>query len=342
EYGYALLDAGRYPEALRQIERYAQLNPDEPNPYDSLAEIYLVMGQPEEAFEKYSKILEIDPQWPGIHYGRAIAAAMLGRFDEAFTELEAFRRTAAPPLAPSAYRFVTAGLLAKLGRYEEAGQLLAHDLDNLGGTAAAITETSDRLLQIEFALEEGRLDEAAKVAAAAVRSAESISDGFIRSHAKVAALSWAGIARARAGDRSAAGDFLARATAVSEAPGEVEGWCLGLLRGEIALTEGRLDEAGAVFQAAEPELKMPFSMTRYQPALLFNSCWLRDGRARVMIEQGDIKGAIAVYKRLLTPGVASKYTSVLEPRYILELARLLDRAGQSGEARTQYLRFVEL
>ncbi|HEY2942946.1 MAG TPA: protein kinase, partial [Vicinamibacteria bacterium] len=47
EYGYRLLNRGRYPEALREFETYARLRPKEPNPYDSQAEAYLYIGQPE-------------------------------------------------------------------------------------------------------------------------------------------------------------------------------------------------------------------------------------------------------------------------------------------------------
>ena len=41
-YGYGLLEAGRYPEAIREFETFVELAPREPNPYDSLAEGYLL------------------------------------------------------------------------------------------------------------------------------------------------------------------------------------------------------------------------------------------------------------------------------------------------------------
>ncbi len=37
-YGYALLEAGRYPEAIREFETFVALAPREPNPYDSLGD----------------------------------------------------------------------------------------------------------------------------------------------------------------------------------------------------------------------------------------------------------------------------------------------------------------
>jgi hypothetical protein len=55
-----------------------------------------------------------------------------------------------------------------------------------------------------------------------------------------------------------------------------------------------------------------------------------------------VAGAIAIYRQLLTPDISSKWTSVLEPRYVLALARLLDRAGDRAAARTAYQRFLDL
>ena len=58
--------------------------------------------------------------------------------------------------------------------------------------------------------------------------------------------------------------------------------------------------------------------------------------------RGDLAGAIAEYRNLLTPSVESKWVSVLEPRYILELARLLEKTGDKRSALTEYQRFLEL
>ena len=58
--------------------------------------------------------------------------------------------------------------------------------------------------------------------------------------------------------------------------------------------------------------------------------------------RGDATGAIAEYRRLLTPSVEQKFVGVLEPRYVLELARLLDQEGEQEAARQEYQRFLEL
>jgi hypothetical protein len=40
--------------------------------------------------------------------------------------------------------------------------------------------------------------------------------------------------------------------------------------------------------------------------------------------------------------MGSKWTAMLEPRYVLELARLLDETGDKEGARKEYERFAEL
>ena len=48
-YGYTLIDHGLYTEAEREFRAYIRVSPNEANPYDSLAELFLLTGRPEEA-----------------------------------------------------------------------------------------------------------------------------------------------------------------------------------------------------------------------------------------------------------------------------------------------------
>ncbi|MCH7826097.1 MAG: protein kinase, partial [Acidobacteria bacterium] len=113
--GYAYLDHGRYTEAVRAIERYLELNPEQVNPYDSLAEMYTVSGQPQLGFEKYTAALDVDPTWVVAYKGRAMTLGMMGRYAEAFDELEKYQEAmiAARPNQISDYPFLRGMMLAK-------------------------------------------------------------------------------------------------------------------------------------------------------------------------------------------------------------------------------------
>jgi len=78
------------------------------------------------------------------------------------------------------------------------------------------------------------------------------------------------------------------------------------------------------------------------PTLILNNHLFRDGVARVKVAQGDLAAAIRIYRELITVNLGSKYTSFVDPRYVLRLAELLDEAGQTEEAGEQYLRFAAL
>jgi hypothetical protein len=87
---------------------------------------------------------------------------------------------------------------------------------------------------------------------------------------------------------------------------------------------------------------MFFSMGGPATTLTRNNFPFRDGTARLLAARGDLPGAIAAYRRLLALDISQKWTIVVEPRLVLELARLLERSGDRTAARTEYQRFLDL
>ncbi len=101
--------------------------------------------------------------------------------------------------------------------------------------------------------------------------------------------------------------------------------------------------AEATFSAGEPELKMLFSLAGPFARTLFdNNLPFRDGQARVKKARGDLAGAIEIYRNLLAPDISQKWTAVLEPGHVLELARLLAETGDTEAAKKEYQRFLAL
>src|SRR5207244_2771902 len=99
-------------------------------------------------------------------------------------------------------------------------------------------------------------------------------------------------------------------------------WQSPTLLGEVALAAGDLVEADAAFARAEPERKAWLGLAAIHVSLFHNQPF-RDGRARVRAARGDRAGSIEIYRQLLTPGPDRKWTAVLEPRFVLEVARQL-------------------
>jgi tetratricopeptide (TPR) repeat protein len=85
ELAYAYAFSGNFEKAYGLMDRYVQLQPDQPNPYDSYAEILRAAGQYDAALEKYRQSIHVDPNF-GSELGVADTLAVMGKEAEAREE----------------------------------------------------------------------------------------------------------------------------------------------------------------------------------------------------------------------------------------------------------------
>ncbi|HEV8210348.1 MAG TPA: protein kinase [Vicinamibacterales bacterium] len=341
EYGYELLQAGRYDEALGQFEDYQRMNPREPNPYDSLGEARLMLGEPERALEAFDTALTIDPQFFQSYAGRAWAFSIQGRYDDALSQSAQFASSLAKRNAPGTTgMLLRAWLLSRVGRYREA----AAAAERGRAEAVRFSDTEGQidadLLTAVVALERGQLEMARAAAARGLTLAPALRDR-VGGPARAALRFVAGVAEARAGAVDKARTRAGAARATLAHAGRAERWWQHALEAEIALAGGSAVDAEAALAAA-PRQKMWFSLGYGSLTALVNTLPVRDTVARVRLARGDPPGAIAAYRELLTPSRDQQWIGPLEPRFVLGLARLLDQAGDAAGARAQYQRFAAL
>ncbi|MCK9209949.1 MAG: tetratricopeptide repeat protein [Ignavibacteriaceae bacterium] len=62
-YGYFLLSISRNDEAILKFKKQVELDPNNPNSYDSLGDGYLAAGNKTEAIAQFKKALEVDPNF---------------------------------------------------------------------------------------------------------------------------------------------------------------------------------------------------------------------------------------------------------------------------------------
>src|SRR5262249_50769133 len=86
--GYAYRQNGAYGDAENAFRKYIELIPNDPNPYDSYAELLLKEGKFDEAITQYNKALSIEPTFLNSHFGIAAALAYEGKPADAQAELE--------------------------------------------------------------------------------------------------------------------------------------------------------------------------------------------------------------------------------------------------------------
>ena len=339
-HGYALLGLHRYPEAIRAFEAYARIEPEEPNARDSLAETFLITGQPEKALENYARAMEVDPSFEFSRSGRAYAYAMMGRYDDAAVEgekLAEFMRRIGFPLA--VHHFMGAFAGSRVGRIQEAHEHIEKGVAVTEGTGSLLVAGALELLHALIAVERGNYPAVYEAVSRAETILPQIDDSRWRVGMTVNAALLRGVALVRSGDLDAARSQLEISR---KAHDEDDTWLYRALEGEIELAEGDLDAAEKAFMAGEPDIKMWFSLGNPIATAYANNWPFHDGVARAKKAQGKTAEAIAIYRDLLEPDMGSKWTMWLQPRYVLELARLLDEAGDKKGARAEYERFLEL
>lgn len=326
-HGYALLSVGRFADAVREFETYARIAPREPNPYDSLGEVHLVMGFPDKASEYYSRALTIDPTFASGN-GRAWAYAMLGRYDEALAQ-------------DISLQWVGALLLSRVGRYREADQLIAESRREAEEHENFAKQGALHIQAGFVAVERRDYRRALQEARAAVRLFQRLPSEQRRVYLVVADL-LAGLAELGNRNIDSARAHAASLKRSYDASVVAQKWWRAVLEGEIDLALSDHQNAATTFAAGEPPQKMWFLFHAVPFNVFANSLLSRDWAARVQKARGDLDGATQTYRHLLTVGPDQKWTTPLEPRYVLELARLLEQKGDRKAALAEYQRFLEL
>ena len=327
-YGYGLLEAGRYPEAIREFETYVALAPREPNPYDSLADGYLLAGDAARAVESYSRALTIDPTFHASRNGRAWSLAALGRYDEAIAEK--------PPI-PSVRAFI----LARAGRYNDAAKTIAAGIQESVRNEDVPEQVWMLFASSTLAIELKDYQRALRD----IQSAHGMLAGMPEEPRRAAVRLenlLSGVAQLGAGRADIARTYLDAERRLGEPAGEIDRWWSKALEGEIALADGDFQKASSAFAAGEPTGRMWFALQQRTVTLLANDLMLRDGPARVAQARGDLAGAIQIYRRLLVYDRDQKWVATFQPRYVFEIARLLEQRGEIQQARVEYERFLGL
>ncbi|MCA9753009.1 MAG: tetratricopeptide repeat protein, partial [Gemmatimonadetes bacterium] len=343
-YAYRLRDLGRYADAIREFEAYRRLEPAEPNPWDSLGELYLTVGQPERALESYAHALEIDPTFFTAYSGRTIALASLGRFDEAMAELARWEETTperdATILGLDEMRgrvFLAVGRHDEARRAMEEGWATSRRFRNSMGFGAE--PAIGTMFEAEIAFRDRDWEGTVRLAQQSWESFRGDSRLAPALRSIFGEFECAALARLGRSDEALALasdlDSVASHPAVAGVPDR--------LRGEVALARGELASAEEFFRRGTGTPKRFFLN---QPALIdlmlrVENPPLRDWEARLAAARGDLPTAIAKYEALNTPGLDNQYVAFFEPLYVLERARLLARIGDSAAAKREYARFLE-
>jgi tetratricopeptide (TPR) repeat protein len=226
----------------------------------------------------------------------------------------------------------------RVGRYQEASRLVdrarrvAQDLADPGAFADA------ELLDAVLSLDRGEHQRALEYTTRAVDAARHAGLDIMRVRRTALAHLIGGIAETRMGAADAARRRAGVLRALNDSGDPIQLSFQRALAGELALAEGRLDEAESGFRDAEYQVASSFAI---YPALvtLVNNLPVRDGLARTAAARGDLAQALDLYRRLNSPDVTSKANAVFDPRFASNAADIADRLGDPAVARAERARF---
>ncbi|MCF7823214.1 MAG: tetratricopeptide repeat protein [Candidatus Marinimicrobia bacterium] len=158
--GYSQRALGNYGEAEKAFKRYIKLNSNNPNAYDSYAELLLEMGRYRESIEYYRQALALDSTFVASYLGIASNYNFLGESENARLELEKGRLVAPNYIVLRQTIFAEAVSYVCEGKFDQA--LLMFDLSRKiaeeNGDFANIA--NDYVTMANIYLELGKVDTA--------------------------------------------------------------------------------------------------------------------------------------------------------------------------------------
>jgi tetratricopeptide (TPR) repeat protein len=158
--GYAYRPLGRYEQAERAFKRYIALIPNEPNPYDSYAELLLKVGRHDESIAMYRKALEADSHFVPSFVGIAANLMYSGKPGAARQEAERLLAAARDDRERRTALLTSAIAWADEGKTSGAIEALSarHQVARRTGDTLAMAEDLD--LMGTLLVEAGRPDQA--------------------------------------------------------------------------------------------------------------------------------------------------------------------------------------
>lgn len=244
--GYSYRFSDRYDQAETSFKKYIQLIPDDPNPYDSYAELLMKLGRYEESIAQYEQALKVKSSFPPSYFGIASNLNFLGRYDDARSKMQQFLDIASNDgQRRAAYNGMAVSYVDE-GKYDLGMEMLKKQFEIAAATNDFAAMSGDVNLMGNLLIEMGRYDDALQkfketvdLQAKAANNLEQLSDQARLNHQYDA-----GRVAAWSGDFEQAKKLLAEYQSRAESgqnPFQI--WQAHQLAGIIALQEKDWDEA---------------------------------------------------------------------------------------------------
>ncbi len=338
---YSQAAMGNFAKAVTYMERYAAVNPGDPNPLDSIAEIYMRMGRLDDATAKYREVLAAKPDFYLSCAGLAYVYGLQENYTEADHWLAEFMSRAPSPSAKIEARWLMAFLDYLRGRWVQSiADFLEIRQQSERAGVPYVVATTDWIMAFIYA-DQNEFDLASKAFGAfcawgternfAGRSFIEASRAFFDG--------WLEIKQGRAATaRSRLGEMRALLGSVDSTNRHQVTLLCQLLDAEVALAAGSIDEAIVLGQNIAP---LNFTLLRTADVGAYNIPFLKDVLARAYWKKGELDSAAAEYKKLMTINPGNQVRYLIHPLYHYRLGRVLEEKGDKTGAAAEYRKFLE-
>ena len=339
--GYSHARNGDFMKAEAAFQRYIEANPGDPNPLDSLAELYLRFGQLDKAEAKYKEVLEIKPDFTSSCKALAYLRALKEDYPGIFHWLDEFMARAMPTQKMEGLALICFYDFFS-GRLERA-LAEALNLRKIGESYGQefVMASADRIAAILYA-EMGRFDEARNGFASYEKYIERTTPGRQALHALVKAydLAWLAFKQGQGKDARAQVENMKERLPALRKDEDAKYYPLRcrLLDAEISLAES---SAEAALAATEKMDWMDFPGVNTPELFEYNTPWEKDVIARALWKKGDLSAAAAEYRRLMTIDPHNQIRYLVHPLYHYRLGRVLEEKGDKTGAAGEYRKFLE-
>jgi len=340
---YALI--GDFEKAIEYITKYASVFPEDADPCDTMAWIYVQMGEIDKAFVKYKQAVKIQPNFSFSYAGIAYCHALrenynetiqwierlidnapstgkkaegnwwlgfyfycIGQFNEALTELQ----KAAGIMKQEGCQHHEARIYNIIGRihYEKEDYELSHEYyDNYYATFKEYRPENIPLYRATYNFYTGLIDlkqNRMDLAKEKMDKIKACLNEVKEAHHKERIIFYH-----------------------------------ELLSGKIFLAQDSTEKAIAKYESAVQHFKTGTTML-IETAMVYNLQPCRNFLARAYYKKGDIDKAITGYERLITFDPKKEDRYIIHPKYHYELAKLYEEKGLKAKAIEQYEKFLDI
>jgi len=339
--GYVYAESGEFERAIDCFRRYADVNPGDANPFDSMAELYFKMGRLDEAIAKYKEVLEINPHFSRTNLGLAYMYVLKEQFAEGMASVQQFiSQASSPGLKAEGYWNRSIISYYAVGKLHES----LSDLDKARELFGAVGE--ERWIALTDLLTgwiqyDRREIEASRRAFEKFFYFEETHNPRSGSQAERAfAFGLLALAAGQIPDaRSKLAEMDSLVPAVPPSAINNARYHRDLLYAELLVAADSVDEAVRVIEKSGlPDLPNFDS----EQLLWYNIPYMRDVAASASIKKGAIDKAIVEYEKIVTCDPKSSDRRLILPKYHYALAKLYEQQGLHGKAVQQYERFLAL